>query len=525
MFRNGTQYEASGRWFDGNLVRWENQRLKPIGGWRALAASISGGGLAPPLSGVARGGMAFEDNVGNSFLLLGTNSHLYVFTGGILYDITPTGFASGHTGSIIGPGYGAGPFGQYDPPDGTNTYGTRRTGVSHIVLAASTWSFDAFGNSVVGVCSSDQHIYQFDPTAPFGTPPTNLSLTPSSPGPPPTSPAPTAQAVMVTNEDFLLALGAAGNVRRIAWPSVGTSTDWVPTDINTAGGLNLNTDGKAIAGARVGAQNLVWTDTDAHLVNYLGPPIIYGTTRIGRHCGLVGPRAYAVTDVAYWMGVGGFFMYNGIVTPMPCDVQDYLWRIIDWTQATKIYGATNTRFNEVIWFFPSINSPPSADMTQECDSYVIYNYKDNIWYFGSPSSLARTTWVDRDVYPVAGAVDPSGNIFEHEVDYTANGASRAGQVRIRSGFVEIAQGDRIAYSNLMLPDGDGTAGVVNVNVSTAFAPDGPVTMQTISLAPNAEGYVPLRVTGRQIAFELVNIADGDWSLGKPRLEIKAGGRR
>jgi hypothetical protein len=526
MFRNGTQYEASGRWYDGNLVRWENSRLKPIGGWRALMAAASGGGMAPPLSGTARGGIAFEDNVGNSYLLLGTNTNLYVSTGGVLYDITPTGFASGHTGSIPGPGYGAGPYGADTPPAGTNTYGTRRVGtVTHLTLAASTWSFDTFGNSVVCCCSSDQNIYQFDPTATIGTPPVNLS-NPALPttGPPPTR-APTAQAVMVANEDFILALGAAGNVRRIAWPSVGTSTDWVPTGINTAGGINLNTDGKAIAGARVGAQNLVWTDSDAHLVNYVGPPAVYGTTRIGSHCGLIGPRAYAVTDVAYWMGVGGFFIYNGIVTPMPCEVQDYLWRIIDFSQAAKIYGATNTRFNEIMWFFPSLLSPVGTDGTHECDSYVIFNYKENVWYFGSPSLLARTTWVDRDVYPVPGAVDAFGHIFQHEIDYTDNGASRVGQVRIKSGFNEIANGDKIAYSNLMLPDAGGTSEAVSANISTAFTPEGPVTTQTISMTPNAEGYVPLRLTGRQIAIELVNVADADWSLGKPRLNVVAGGRR
>ena len=33
MARNGTEYDNRGRWIDGNLVRWQDKTLQPVGGW------------------------------------------------------------------------------------------------------------------------------------------------------------------------------------------------------------------------------------------------------------------------------------------------------------------------------------------------------------------------------------------------------------------------------------------------------------------------------------------------------------
>ena len=37
FFRNATQYQAKNRWYKGNLVRFSEGRLRPIGGWQRLA--------------------------------------------------------------------------------------------------------------------------------------------------------------------------------------------------------------------------------------------------------------------------------------------------------------------------------------------------------------------------------------------------------------------------------------------------------------------------------------------------------
>ena len=497
MFRNGTEYEAAGRWYNGNLVRWENGRLKPIGGWLALLTA------GVHFTGVARGGIAFTDNLGFNYLAIGTNSNLYVGSNNTVTDMTPTGFVAGRVDSILGSGYGAGPY-------GNELYGRART-INTLQLNATTWQFDTFGNTIVMVSSSDQNIWQFDPT-------TGLVTKPAG--------SPTCLAVMSTNESFLIALGAAGNGRLVQWADIGSSTIWTPTGINSAGSIPVNSAGRLMAGSRVGLQNLLWTNIDVHLLNFIGGQGVYAPVRIGTSCGLIGPRAWAVAasaagagETAYWMSKGGFFAYAGAVVQVPCEVQDFLWANINFTQAAKIYASPNARHNEIIWFFPSLNST-------ENDSYVIFNYKENIWYFGLQSTLgARTTYIDRGVFEYPAGVDPAGLIYEHEFGFLANGASRVGQIFALSGPAEIGNGDQVINSNLLLPDGFNLT-ALQLTPRARFAPAGPLYTSTpVPMTPNTEGYVPLRFSGRQVAFQIDAIADSDWALGTSRFETAAGGGR
>lgn len=490
MFRNGTEYESSGRWFDGNLVRWENGRMKPVGGWQQYNAGSA-------FIGIARGGIAWSDNNGFRYCMIGTHLRLYETSGGVFSDITPGALVGGRPDSILGLGYGSGNYGK-------ESYGTVRT-LGNLVTDAATWSFDTLGQTAVAVLTSDGKLWQFDPatgllTQPVGSPIGNL-------------------AVMVTNEDYVLLLGAGGQGRKLQWPDIGTTTIWTPASTNSAGSIQLNSSSRCKAGARVGTQNIVWTDSDVHNVQYVGPPAIYGPVRIAEGCGLVGPNAYAVTDVAYWMSYGGFFVYNGQVQPLDCDVQDYIWRNVNWLQAAKIYAEINSRYNEVTWLFPSSGSI-------ENNSYVTYNYKDRLWTFGINSTLgARTTWIDRSPFPLPLAVDPNGVVYEHETGFLADGATRVGQVFAQSGPAEIGNGDKVLYANLMVPDGFNTA-AIQMTTKTRFAPLGPeVVTGPYSLVPNAEGYVPVRIVGRQAAVRIDAILDANWSIGKTRLKIAAGGGR
>jgi hypothetical protein len=207
------------------------------------------------------------------------------------------------------------------------------------------------------------------------------------------------------------------------------------------------------------------------------------------------------------------------VQPLPCDVQDYIWANINWTQTAKIYGEINSRFNEATWHFPSLNSI-------ENDSYVTFNYRMNVWTFGIGSALgARTTWLDRSPFPLPLAVDPSGIVYEHETGFLANGVSRVGQIFAQSGPAEIGSGDKIIYANLMIPDGSNIQ-ALTMTSKTRFAPLGPETaVGPVPLMPNAEGYVPVRFAGRQAAIRLDAVADADWSIGSTRLKVAGGGGR
>jgi hypothetical protein len=490
MYRNGDEYEAAGRWYDGNLVRWENGRLKPIGGWQAL---LSGGAA---LTGLARGSLAWTDNSGAKHLAIGTNSKLYFGSGGAMTDSTPAGFLVGRPDSVAGVGFGVSAYGK-------EAYGVPRT-LGTLALDAATWSMDTYGQDWVGCCTSDQKIYELN----VGT---GITAQVAN--------SPTAWAVFTTNEDYLMALGAGGNGKRIAWPTLGDDTVWAAASTNSAGGINLQTNGRCMAGARVGLQNIVWTTTDVHLVNFIGNPGIYGPIKIADHAGLVGPNAVCVTDVAYWWGVGGFFRYNGIVEHLPCDVQDYVFRNANPLQFAKINAALNSRYNEITWFFASINST-------EVDSYVTHNYKDKWWAFGIGSAMARTTWVDRGVFPWPLAVSPAGIIYEMEQGFLANGVSRNGQVFAQSGAAEVGRGDKNICANLMLPGVGVNPASITITAKTRESPQGPQRVfGPWSPVGNAEGYVGVQFEGRQTAIRIDQVSDTDWAFDQLRFMVAGGGGR
>jgi hypothetical protein len=499
FFRNGTNYQAAGRWYDGSLVRWANGRLEPIGGWASL---LSGGST---LSGIARNIVTWFDNSGFRYTAVGTNTNLYISQGGGSFDTaTPTGLVPGRVDSIEGQGYGAGPYGQQD-------YGTARTGLG-IELGAATWDFDFFGQDLLAVLDSDGKIYRWQPAV-------GGLATVMDAG------APTGcTGVFVTNELYVMALGAGGNRRTIQWPDEGTISGWTVTLTGTAGSRQLKTAGQILRGMIVGTQHLIWTTQDLHLLEFVGPPDIYANFRVGENCGAIGPRAIATYEgVAEWMGWGAFFSYNGVVTRMPCDVQDYLFGDgssvtgnINYLQRQKIFAGVNSKKKEVTWFYPSFNST-------EVDSYVTHNYEMNVWYFGK---LARTCWCDAGVFDFPFAVDPTGTVWQHDTGWLNGTVSRNGQVYITSGPAEIGNGKRVIYAHTMIPDIEITPAAVQLTVTTKQGPQSPALMAAgpYALVPNSHGIVPCRLTGRQASLTYNQVQDAQWSLGTLRFDLSAGGR-
>lgn len=491
FFRNGTEYESAGRWFEGNLVRWDKGRMRPVGGWRRVLA----GGAT--LTGKARAILGWRGNNGFRYVAIGTNEKLYIGAGGNYADLTPTALVTGRPDAIEGPGYGVGPY-------GAEAYGRQRED-NVLVLDAASWVLDTWGENLVGVLSSDGRIFEWSPTG--GTLPAAISGAPTE-----------CVGVLATDEGHLLALGPGTNRRKVQWCSQGDNTLWTPADTNSAGSRNLKTTGNIVAGKLVGSQPAIWTSNDMHVLDYLGYPNVYGNRKIGDGCGLIAPGA-VVTDEssALWMGSGSFFQYDGSVKPLPCDVADYVFGDMNLLQRSKIVGSTNSKFGEVWWFYPSAGS-------LENDRYVKVNRNEKpwAWTFGE---LPRTCWMDAGMLQYPVAVDPDGVIWEQEYGYLADGASRNSLVYAKSGPAEIGNGGRIIYSNLMLPDVEGET-AIQLRMKMRTAPQATETeCGPYSLVGNAEGYVPVRVAGRQAAVYVEQIDDANWSLGRTRFKIGTGGQR
>ena len=407
----------------------------------------------------------------------------------------------GHIDAGGGDGYGA-----QDYSD--ETYGTPRTGAG--VYDATTWDLDNFGQVLMAMSSADGRLMQWDASSE----PAEASFVVASGS----TPVPTGNAAMfVTDERMVVLLGSGGDPREIQWSNQGDYTMWDATENTTAGDLQLKSNGRALAGCKAVGTNLIWTDADIHTLTYVGYPYIYGSQRIGNNCGIISKHAFAaMTNMAVWMGNLGFFMYNGIVQPLPCEVQKAVFDNLNRDQASKIVCGVNSQYDEIWWFFPSLNST-------ENDSYCYWNYKENHWSV-SFGSMARTAWVDREVWPFPIACGADYNMYEQEVTWLAAGLSRNGLVQAISGPLDVGNGDNIINGNQILTDTNDGSGAVSLSIRTKYAPNGAETTWG-PYAMRSDGYTDCRFNGRQMKLAISQTSDGLWQFGNIRIAATQGGQR
>lgn len=484
VYRNGTELQASGRWYDANLVRWHNGTMRPIGGWSIRNSTAT--------NGFPRTTIGWRANDGVRRLGVGTNTKLYSMTAaGALVDITPVGFVPGPANGDDNTGYGDLTYGNY-------AYGTARPDISPIIEAA-TWSLDTWGEYLVACCTSDGKLYewQLDDVAPV-TPAAQITNSPTG-----------CVGLTVTDERSIFALGAGGNPRKIAWCDLEDNTVWTAASTNQAGSFILTTLGKVMCARRVRGQILVLTDIDAHVANYVGLPFTYQFETAGRNCGIISRQAVAVLDnMSIWMGNRGFFMYDGYVKPLPSDVEDYIFSDINRSQRSKIACIPNTEFGEIWWFYPSSSSV-------ENDRYVVYNYQEGHWAIGQ---IARSCGIDKGVfnYPMMWA--PDGFVYDHENAFYRPGG---GDVYAESGPVQIGEGDRILNINELIPD-ERTQGDVTATFFKKYYPNGVES----SYGPySLNNPTSVRFNGRQISMRIDGARNVDWRVGIMRLNGISGGRR
>lgn len=481
VYKNGTDYQAKGRWFDSSLVRWYEDTIRPVGGWRKRSNNA--------VSGKCRGMLTWRDNSNDRWIALGTHTNLYVMTeAGTLSDITPVGFTAGRADATYNNGFGGGPYGSY-------AYGVARPD-SGSIDPATTWTMDTWGQYLIACSNDDGKLLEWQLST--GSDAAALANAPTS-----------NKAVMVTEERFVFALGAGGIGRKVQWCDQEDNTLWTPAITNQAGDFELETPGTLMAGKRLRGVNLLFTDVDVHTANYVGPPFVYGFERIASGCGLIGPQAVAaVESVAFWMSPAGFFIYDGFVKPISCDVLDYVFTNLNDSQKSKVYAVANNQFGEVWWFYPSATS-------LEIDSYVSYNYRENHWAVGT---LARTAGTDRGVFSYSMMVSTDGYVYEHEVGLQYDGASPYAE----TGPIELGNGDRTLMARQLIPD-EKSLGSVSVQFKTKLTPEGAESTKSYTING---AYTNVRFSGRQAAMRITGASPNtDWRVGTMRLDVVESGRR
>jgi hypothetical protein len=324
----------------------------------------------------------------------------------------------------------------------------------------------------------------------------------------------------------------------IRWSDQESTTDWTPAATNQAGSLRLSDGSEIIAAIQARQEIVVFTDSAVYSLQYLGAPDVWGAQTLGSNISILSPNAVAIgSGRIYWMGVDKFYVYDGRIQTLKCDLRRHIFGDFNQSQAAQVFAGTNEGFNEIWWFYCSANS-------MDIDRYVVYNYAEEIWYYGT---MARTAWLDSGLldYPIAATY--LGNIVEHEngVDDNATGTPTAINAYIESAEFDIEDGQNFGFIWRMLPD-------VTFVGSTANNPA--ITMSLIPMKGSGSGFnnpqslggsssaavtrtatvpieqftniVYIRVRGRQLIMKAESNALGvTWQLGSPRIDVRMDGRR
>ena len=328
------------------------------------------------------------------------------------------------------------------------------------------------------------------------------------------------------------------NPMLIRWSDQESVTNWTPSATNQAGSLALSHGSQIVTAVQTRQEIFVLTDSAAYGLQYLGPPYVWTATLLADNISIAGPNAAALASgVVFWMGVDKFYKYDGRVQTLRCDLRQYIFQDINELQYEQVYCSTNEGFNEVWWFYCSAGS-------NVVDKYAVYNYLEDIWYYGT---MGRTAWLDSGIrdYPIAATY--SHNLVNHEqgLDDNETGVTTAIYSYITSSEFDIDDGHNFGFIWRIVPD-------LTFRGSTADSPA--VTMTLYPLQNSGSGYntpasqggsdyasitrtavlpieqftgqVYIRVRGRQLAFKIENNQLGaTWQLGSPRIDIRNDGRR
>jgi hypothetical protein len=324
----------------------------------------------------------------------------------------------------------------------------------------------------------------------------------------------------------------------IRWSDQEDVTDWTPSATNQAGSLRLSRGSEIITAIQARQTLNVWTNSAIYSFQYLGGQLVWGAQLIGDNISIVSPNAVVSTNGAsYWMGKDKFYMYDGRLQPLSCDLLRHIFGDFNAIESDQVFGGTNEEFHEIWWFYCSSGSTT-------VDKYVIYNYQDKIWYYGT---LARTAWLDSGMRDFPLAATYTYNLVNHEegIDDNETNPPVAINAYITSGEFDLDDGHKFSFVSRILPD-------VTFDGSTATSPS--ATMTLYPLQDSGSGYndpaseggnsagtitrsatvpvevytdqVDIRVRGRQMSVKVESTDTGvQWQLGIPRIDMRPDGRR
>ena len=439
----------------------------------------------------------------------------------------------------FGTGWGAGPYSR-------GTWGSAfTTATGGIAQQLRLWSNDNYGQDLV-IAPRGGAIYYWTDAGGVGTRAVALATLAASAY----VPVATNQVITSAIQKFVIAFGSnsyvsgtpttAFNPMLVRWSDQLNPFQWVPDITNQSGEFAL-TNGSFIMGARATRQEiLIWTDSAIYSMQYLGAPYVWGFNIMMDNISVMSPNSMiTVNNVTYWMGTDKFYMYSGRVETLPCALRQYIYDDINLDQSFQVFAGGNEGYNEIWWFYVSSESTANT-----IDKYVIYNYVDRVWYYGT---MARTAWLDSGIRQFPMAADYNNRILYHEssVDDNAGITSVAINAYVQSSDFDIGDGHNFGFVWRILPDvnfngatiNDPTVAMTVKPRQNSGTPYGSADSPTVTSGDNYSlrstyniqqftGQVYTRLRGRQMSFRIESTGLGvSWQLGMPRIDIRPDGRR
>mgnify|MGYP005807795267 FL=1 len=430
--------------------------------------------------------------------------------------------------TVSGTGWGAGTWGR-------DTWGSSAS----LLVSGSTlriWTHDNLGEDLL-INVRDAGIFYWDKSArsaPFlpAQALSDLSTDPTTPT--------IAKQVLVSDVDrHTIVFGCDAQTSigvqdplLIRFSNQGNPLVWESLATNTAGDLRLGSGSEIIMAVETKQQIMVWTDSSLHAMQFIGPPFTFGITQVAENITIASPlSAAAVDDNIYWMGVEDFYIYSGQVQKLPCSVRGYVFDDFNSSQSEKVCAGVNSSFSEIWWFYPSASSA-------ENDRYVVFNYQEQVWYYGE---LNRTAWLDRGITsnPVGASTD--NYLYLHESGFDDGSTSPVSAVTsyIESSQMDIGDGDHFVFLKRLIPDitfADSTATSPSANFTLEArnfpgenytnTDTNPVVRSATVPVEQFTNVVNLRLRGRSFALKVESLNTGvGWRLGSPRVDMKQDGRR
>lgn len=429
----------------------------------------------------------------------------------------------GAADASLGIGYGAGAY-------GLSGYGTYATG-GGVTLQLRTWANDTYGEDLI-INPRDGNIYYVDSTTVSSRAVALEDLGGASNVPT------VAREILVSDVDrHVIAFGtnpigsSTQDTLLVRWADQEDYLNWTPTTTTSAGDFRIGSGSEFITATQTRQEILIWTDNSLHSMQYIGGKIVFGQRLIAQNISIIGPNAkVAAGDSVYWMGRSQFYVYNGQVQILKSTVLDFVFTQMNFEQGYKVYASVNAANGEVRWDYTCVDG-------EENDRYVVFNYVDNVWYYGT---MERTAWADRslDDNPIAASSD--GYLYYHEVGFDDGSTNPPSAIEayVESSPIELGEGDDLMFIGRAIPD-------ITFRNSTASSPSGTLTLTTrnypgagvaqtdgggvtrTATSPVQEftQQVYVRLRGRSVIVKFSSDGTGvGWRLGTLRLDVRKDGK-